>query len=976
MSESYSDLSRGRTDPATTVITMANAERSDEFPATASADTVMLSTLGTAGSRAIHKNILIGLVTIIVTTIAVRFFGIINQAIVSASFGIGATLDAFTVAQSVPVLLTGLMVSAIEVATIPIFVQVLNEKNQRKLSALYSSTLNGLIGFVLIITAALIVGDAIFIKLAAPGLDPATADLARTLAYIIFPIFFFNAVTSFFSAVLYAQNRFGMPTIIGAVVPIAMTLGTLGGMWLGYGIEGLAIGTCAGSFLQLLLTLFLARRLHIGYRLALDWQMPEVRQFVKLGAPALVSSLFVLANPFVDQIVASALGTGVIASISYALKIIDIFIALFFGPVTRSIFPTFSKLVAERNFFEFKRAIRLYMWGMFLVLMVITALAMYTAPMYVPLLFKHGLVTQAQIDLTVTILRGFLVGVPLMGLSNFCARTINSLQKHIYLFWLAPFSLLVNAGLDVVLVHVVGPIGIALSTSAVYAFNVVVLVLILRYLIGRLRFFRLDEVLDDLMRMSKVFLHLDTQWRASGASRILRQPIVQAAVAVVTFAAVAAASASNLPRAMRVTTNVALACIFVPFPFLLLFIWGTTVNFEHYDLINGFTYGGLLVTISLVSFTILAAIHWRFILQQHPAFLPMCGFVIWTAIGSLHAGLNKTALLQTLEIFINFLGIMVVTAIMTRKQQIYALIDAMLLVAFGNAVFGIAQHVLRFSGYQDNANYRVPGIFDWSNTFAYYLGIMIILTIYRAYLTQTNWRIWWTITLVVEVIALFYTYSRSSQATVLLAVVAMLSIIDWRTRILGIAVGVAGVAAVFIGPFIGFNLLNRFTSGDSTSLDGRTNYWQILLAHSSVTNLLGNGFGAADKVIAQATGGFVNSPHNSYLQVMFDTGIIGMIFFVLTIFAPCVMLIWPSEESKEYRAVRALGFGVLVFGAIVTFANQYMLYVISTSFWIVVSLPFSRAFAEDVPVSEAQQKAASPAPVSVASLAAANLPEE
>src|SRR5437879_764124 len=87
---------------------------------------------GAAISASVTRRTARALLSLIAAALLVRAGGMVNQVVISASFGAGARLDAYFVAAALPLLLVQLLSSALEAAIVPVYsrLRVLSERER------------------------------------------------------------------------------------------------------------------------------------------------------------------------------------------------------------------------------------------------------------------------------------------------------------------------------------------------------------------------------------------------------------------------------------------------------------------------------------------------------------------------------------------------------------------------------------------------------------------------------------------------------------------------------------------------------------------------------------------------------------------------------------------------------------------------------------------------------------------------------
>ena len=106
---------------------------------------------------------------------------------------------------------------------------------------------------------------------------------------------------------------------------------------------------------------------------------------------------------------------------------------------------------------------------------------------------------------------------------------------------------------------------------------------------------------------------------------------------------------------------------------------------------------------------------------------------------------------------------------------------------------------------------------------------------------------------------------------------------------------------VFLSLFVFKSVINRFTEDSVTTGSGRTVIWREsleLFAHSDLTTLLfGGGSGFSYQICGKAFGRTIESPHNNYLEILYNYGVIGLTIFI------SLLIHWFKCYSKNILAV-------------------------------------------------------------------------
>lgn len=197
------------------------------------------------------------------------------------------------------------------------------------------------------------------------------------------------------------------------------------------------------------------------------------------------------------------------------------------------------------------------------------------------------------------------------------------------------------------------------------------------------------------------------------------------------------------------------------------------------------------------------------------------------------------------------------------------------------------------------------------------------------------------------VVAIFMTLSRMATLTGFLLVGVTL-ILHRRlpshrrtaSRLVPAAFGLAAIliAVLFVGPFRDRVFLDR--GGDSSGLPDlsqttlnqtdRPKYWSEIIRSGAESPLIGKGIGTSQTVMS-ARWYWVGHPHNDYLRVWHDLGLIGAIPFLMAL-AAWLWTLWtgrmtPEEEAAEDTGIlRLAGLLALISLLIPMFTDNPLIY--------------------------------------------------
>jgi putative peptidoglycan lipid II flippase len=264
-----------------------------------------------------------------------RIAGLIRERVIAHYLGLSPAADAFRAALRIPNLLQTLLGEGVLSASfIPVYARLCAEGRQADASRV-ARTIGTLLVLVASTVAALgvVLSDAL-VELLAPGFPDSTRALTVRLVRIMFPGTALLVLSAWCLGVLNSHRRFFLsyvsPVLWNAVL-IATTI-VAGRHLAGHDDKiaaWLAWGTVAGSAAQLLVQLPSVIGLLQGLSPALALPHPGVRTTLHTFGTVVIGRGSVQISAYVDQVLASFLGAGLVAAMSNAQTLYLLPVSLF-----------------------------------------------------------------------------------------------------------------------------------------------------------------------------------------------------------------------------------------------------------------------------------------------------------------------------------------------------------------------------------------------------------------------------------------------------------------------------------------------------------------------------------------------------------------------------------------------------------------------------------------------------------------------
>ena len=443
-------------------------------------------------------------------TLSSRVLGMVREMVYAGFMGTSWVASAFVLAFQVPNLFRRLLgEGALTAAFIPIFKEKEKRDGDAAMWHAASAVLSGLlvlatliivIGFV-VLSAVLLFGAQVH-----DGQPRFTAKvlLVLQLLRVMLPYLLLVCVAAVFMGMLNARGHFFIPAMGATTLNLVMIASVF---WLAphLGTEmheqvfALAIGVVLAGVVQAWFQLPALRREGFRYRWITPWRDETVRRVVKQMLPATIGVAAFQINVVLVSWLAYGVDEYVVASFSYAVRLMELPQGLFGLSLAAYLLPTLSGLAAEKNFDAFRRELSQGTNYLVFVNLIASVLLFVLAEPIMRLLFERGkfdATSTAQASLALTCLAPGLV---LFSLVNVFARAFYALGDTRTPMRISVFCLTLNLGLAAVLVWRFKQAGLGLANTTSAALNFGLLFYALRRKLPKLEMQSLRRAIGPLL---------------------------------------------------------------------------------------------------------------------------------------------------------------------------------------------------------------------------------------------------------------------------------------------------------------------------------------------------------------------------------------------------------------------------------------------------------------------------------------------
>lgn len=200
---------------------------------------------------------------------------------------------------------------------------------------------------------------------------------------------------------------------------------------------------------------------------------------------------------------------------------------------------------------------------------------------------------------------------------------------------------------------------------------------------------------------------------------------------------------------------------------------------------------------------------------------------------------------------------------------------------------------------------RSAAPFVHPSVLAKYATVIALAMLAQAVWTRRGDRMWWGLGSLAMSAVVILTYTRASWGALALGILVILTRRDWRfapaTLVLGVILATS-VPSITNRVTVLWNPPPPVPGASESSLSWRTGYWADLLPLTRLNPVNGIGF---ETVSATHFHGL--APHNVWVQVLVEMGVVGVLALVIAVITIIIALRSTSRELADGPVVVALG---------------------------------------------------------------------
>jgi putative peptidoglycan lipid II flippase len=408
------------------------------------------------------------------TTLA-KFLAVLKELAIAYQFGTANELDAFLIALTIPFLFLTVIAGSFSSALIPTYIKVRDKEGIESAHRLFSGATVWSIGLLVVVTAIMALASPIYLPAIAKGFSAEKLALTYNLLWALSPILILCGICNIWGAVLNAGEKFAFVALIPMTTSVVTVLFLFG--FRSWGVYTLVAGLIVGQCMEMV---FIGIILHRqGVPLIPRWYgfTTYLNEVANQYLPTIAGSFIMCSTDLIDRSMAATLPEGSVAALNYGNRAISLPIIIAGTAVSTAVLPYFSKMVASEDWKSIRKSLKHYLTIIFVASIPLTgAIILFSEPI-VHFLLQRGSFTAEDARVVAQIQSCFAIQIPFYIGCMLVVRLISAMRNNQVLIWGSVWNVVVNIVLNYLFMQQWGVAGIALSTSFVYIFSFVFLLI-------------------------------------------------------------------------------------------------------------------------------------------------------------------------------------------------------------------------------------------------------------------------------------------------------------------------------------------------------------------------------------------------------------------------------------------------------------------------------------------------------------------
>lgn len=403
-----------------------------------------------------------------------KVLGFVREIVLSNIFGAGEISDAFIFSYGLAGTIFSVFVAAFVTGLIPMFTKIEKSEGEKEANLFMNNVQNTMVIIGLAVSLFFFFFTEFSLSLLVPNASP------ELLAYMIpfTKITVFSIVFTCFIQVLtgylHVKNSFIVPVIISFPTNIILIATMFISTRTSYMV--LPYGILLAYIIQALIIFVYAKKCGFSFKMHVNLKDKNLRTMLYLAIPLILGSATSTIGGLVNQSIASGTNGG-ISYINYASRIGNIVEGIFGVAIVSVMFPTLSKMVANK---EFKGAREVFEQSLTTLILFILPCAigmLFLARPVVEFIYMRGAFGSQEVAMLMPVFITYSLGLVSYSTYGLVAKVYYSFQDTRTPMFVAMLNISIQIVLGITLSNLFGLPGITMAMATSSTIGVVVLLI-------------------------------------------------------------------------------------------------------------------------------------------------------------------------------------------------------------------------------------------------------------------------------------------------------------------------------------------------------------------------------------------------------------------------------------------------------------------------------------------------------------------
>ncbi|TRY42543.1 oligosaccharide flippase family protein [Geobacillus sp. LEMMJ02] len=407
--------------------------------------------------------------------LTVKLAGFLRESIMAKEFGANEYTDGYLLAFSFITLVLSVISDGFNNVFLPLYIQA-KKKNPETAERNANGVMNATITIFLLVGVIGYYFAPSFVPIFFGRMTPLTQSVAVQITQVFSLFMGAIALNGILDSYLQGRRIF-VPTQISKL--LATLMGALFALLFSdqWGIYSLAYGFVFGILSGAVLMFVYLRKSGFHWTPTLEIESNFRRSFSRLLVPALLNAFVGQMNMFIDKMFASGTIEGAVTYLNNASLLVSIPPTMYGTTAAAILFTLLSEQANDSR--KFQQTLFIGLELSLITLLPIAAGLWIVGDAAISFIYEHGQFTKTDASHTYKALLFYLPLIITLGMQYIISKSMHAKGKTAVLLRISITTIVLNATLDYLLVKPFGYIGIALSSSAVSLYYLVVCITIL-----------------------------------------------------------------------------------------------------------------------------------------------------------------------------------------------------------------------------------------------------------------------------------------------------------------------------------------------------------------------------------------------------------------------------------------------------------------------------------------------------------------